>query len=299
VPSKRMGNILFATTRAAMLFKIAVGVWFCAATLSALGQARIRPAVQRIAVAAPPAANGYSLVFSDDFDASNISPNGSGAYNWYRGIWFEKPPSSSLVTVANSVLTLTWQLGSGNDTAITTFARDGSQGQAWRYGYFEVRAKWLPEPGAWPALWMLPRQAINSAAPEAGELDIFEGQGSQPRIFYGSIHDWRNNGTVEARSNNPDWSILRKGTDFSRWHTYGCLWTQGHVSWYFDNQLVLTSSTPPIFDQQDYYLILGMQAGANWTYGDLQGITPKTMQLEVDWVRVWQPSRCQMNLAGN
>lgn len=239
-------------------------------------------------VTPPPAATGMKLGFSDDFNTLSLSPNGTGAYNWYKGIWFESAPSSSFITVANSTLTLTWQRQHGNDTSITTYARDGSQGHTWREGYFEARMKWSPVNGAWPAFWMLPKQAINNKASEGGELDIFEGAGSAPQIFYGSAHDWKNYGQTEAWSNSPDWYILARGNDFSQWHTYGCLRTPGHAAWYFDNKLVLTSSLPKIFDTEDYYIILGMQEGANWTYGNLQGVTATQMTLQVDWVRVWQ-----------
>ena len=72
------------------------------------------------------------------------------------------------------------------------------------------------------------------------------------------------------------------------YHTYGLLWVPGQVTWYFDNQPVLKAATYPVFDEQDYFLILGMQEGANGNYGNLQGETANAMSMNVRWVRVFQ-----------
>jgi hypothetical protein len=61
------------------------------------------------------------------------------------------------------------------------------------------------------------------------------------------------------------------------------------VTWYFDNQALYSFPTYSIYDQQDYYLIIGSQEGANWSYGNLTGVTASQIDLNVDWVRVWQP----------
>ena len=37
--------------------------------------------------------------------------------------------------------------------------------------------------------------------------------------------------------------------DVAQSHTYGLLWTSGHMTWYFDDQAVLSASTPSIVDQ--------------------------------------------------
>jgi beta-glucanase (GH16 family) len=78
--------------------------------------------------------------------------------------------------------------------------------------------------------------------------------------------------------------------DLSQFHTYGALWTPGHVSWYFDNRLLNTVETYLIFDdlQQSYYLILGSQEGANWTPGNTSGVSATSIWMQVQWVHVWQ-----------
>lgn len=236
---------------------------------------------------APPQAAGYNLVFSDEFDALNISPTGTGSYTWYPGIWWEsKTPLPSLIADSNSAVTLTWSATGGmNDTSISTLSRDGTSGRTFRYGYFEARMKWDVATGAWPAFWMVPKQAAQGAT-DTGELDAFEGQGSQPSAYFGTLHEW--NGTTEVWHSSPNSASLPASNDFSQWHTYGMLWVPGQVTWYYDNVALFSSPTTAIFDAQDFFLVLGMAEGANWTHGDMAGVTVSDLNLSVDWVRVWQ-----------
>ena len=238
--------------------------------------------------ATPIPVSGYHLSFADEFDALNLSPTGFGAYTWYPGIWWDsRLPLPSLETVSNSVLDLAWSRNGGglSNTSISTIAKDGSQGRTFRYGYFEARMKWDVVNGSWPAFWLIPKQAINGDQ-HTGEIDIFEGQGAEPRTFNGTIHEWQ--GGSNVWSNNPNWYTLPAGNDFSQWHTYGLLWEPGTVTWYYDNQKLFSSPTRPIFDQQDFFIVIGSGVGANWSEGNLQGVAANTINLNVDWVHVWQ-----------
>jgi len=263
--------------------------------LSAFWQAT-QSSLYAAAPIAPPQAAGYSLAFSDEFDSLSLSPNEQGAYTWYDGVYFYNNPAPlANISAANSILSLTWTQAQGQnqasyDTSIETFSTNSLSYHTWRYGYFEVRMKWDVVVGAWPAIWMVPIQG-DSSAPETGEFDIFEGQGDQPHTFFGTIHDWKNG---ISTSNNPNSANL-PSVDFSQYHTYGLLWTApaksgqlGQVTWYLDNQALLTAPTPAIVDTQDYFLILAAQEGPNWTAGSMTGVTVSQMSVNVDWVHVWQ-----------
>jgi beta-glucanase (GH16 family) len=236
----------------------------------------------------PSQAAGYTLAFSDDFSTLSLSPNGLGNYNWYNpGIYWEKAAPYANISVTNSILTLDWTSGQGtDDTSISTTAVNGSQSRAWRYGYFEVNMKWDPVTGSWPAIWLLPVQGISGTS-ETGELDIFEGQGAYPHTYYGTIHDWQGSSQLASNSNSNSYN-LGSSVDFTQYHTYGCLWVPGSVTWYFDNQPIITASTYSIFDQQNYFLIVGSQEGANWSYGNMTGVTATSLPVNVAWVHVWQ-----------
>jgi beta-glucanase (GH16 family) len=246
-------------------------------------------------LAAPPAAlNRYHLVFADDFNTFSFGTSEEASFGkphtWYEGIWFSKnhTPRSAFVT-NHSALSLTWNRGQPQpDTSISTYARHNPHYHAWRYGYFEARMKWQPQPGAWPAFWLIPLPSAQDDVPhESGEIDIFEGQGDEPHTFFGTIHRW--NGSLQLASSSPkNYFALPSNTNFADYHTYGLLWVPGRVTWYFDGLPLHSEPTYDIFDKQDYFLILGMQEGSNWKSGNLTGVTAQTLTLTVDWVRVWQ-----------
>jgi hypothetical protein len=269
-----------------MFVVVAVGALFMSPVVSD------RASTARSAVGSPTPPSqvtGYKLVFSEDFDTPSLSPDGDGNYIWYKGLWWEKPAPATNISIANSVLALNWRKGqTPNDTSITTLSRDAKYHHAWRYGYFELRMRWDTVTGSWPAIWLMPLQnADTHDGREAGELDIFEGQGATPHTFYGTIHDWTHD--QDAKNNKgSNYYELSNTVDLSQYHVYGLLWTPGRVVWYLDNQSLFSASTYPIFDLQDYYLIVGSQEGANWTYGDLSGVSASTIAVNVDWVRVWQ-----------
>lgn len=79
--------------------------------------------------AAPPAqAAGYHLVFADEFDTLDMSPNKLGDCKWYRAIptWDLGDPPAANIAVANSALTLTWTQDQGTYlTAVSTHLRQG------------------------------------------------------------------------------------------------------------------------------------------------------------------------------
>ena len=108
-------------------------------------------------------------------------------------------------------------------------------------------------------------------------------------MYYGTIHDWYAGGGQQQ--NSPNYHPFPSGTDVTQYHTYGVLWVPGYVTWYFDNQKMGSAPTYSIFDQQNYYLILGSQEGVNWSYGNTSGVTASSISISVDWVHVWQHRR--------
>lgn len=235
---------------------------------------------------------GYTLVFDDEFLMLDLSPNGSGMHSWYEGVWFnQKHAPLSNIHVDSSVLHLDWTRDQdSHDTSIITFSKDKQTSMAWRYGYFEARMRWTPVQGAWPAFWLIPVQDaqgsnVYGGVKESGEIDIFEGQGNHSHTFYGTIHDWVNHRDSASRNNS---FSLPDTVKFSNFHVYSLMWTPGKVTWYFDNVALHSEATPHIFDSQDFFMVVGMQEGVNWKFGDLSEVSVSKLTLDVDWVRVWQ-----------
>jgi len=246
-------------------------------------------------LAGPPnQAAHYRLVFADEFDTLDFGTGVDRSYaqphKWYEGVWFShRHAPRECFSIADSTLSLVWKRGQLQpDSSISTFTRDNPRYHAWRYGYFEARMKWQPIEGAWPAFWLIPVQAAMGDSPiEAGEIDIFEGQGTEPRTFFGTIHRWKGSHELDSTSRHNRFPLPPQA-DFASYHTYGLLWVPGRVTWYFDGTALHSEPTYRIFDHQDYFLILGMQEGSDWKAGDLNGVSAQSLTLTVDWVRVWQ-----------
>lgn len=243
-------------------------------------------------LAAPGPVRGYHLVFQEDFQHFDLSPDGAGRHTWYEGVWFNRKRAPlSHISASASGLSLVWQRNQeAPDTSITTLSKDFKNVRAWRYGYFEVRMKWDLTPGAWPAVWLIPvpdaqGKATYKDTGESGEIDIFEGQGDHPHTFYGTVHDWQNLHDTPSKENS---FLLPENADLSEYHTYGLLWVPGNVTWYFDNRPLHSEHTPGILDLQDYFVVISMQEGADWKAGNLAGVTASRMTLTVDWLHVWQ-----------
>jgi Glycosyl hydrolases family 16 len=248
-----------------------------------------------LAEPAPIAGQGYHQVFSDDFDTFNRAI-------WDDRIWYDPAPPANSIYAENGVLNLVSRRepqGYQNITATTQ-----TSGKTFRQGYFEARMRWTTGNGAWPAFWLLSyRHATNPSWPSvnplcsrqgepvahcyAAELDVFEGQGREPSVFYGTIH--RNSCSCygvndQQNSNNYQPAGVDLTADF---HVYGMLWTGTSITWYLDGRQLHSA---PVYDSidQPMFLLLDMYVGG-WT-GGTDSSTPDELKTEVDWVSVWQKS---------
>lgn len=254
-----------------------------------ISQAAASPAVPLSTRITPAglAAAGYSLVFADEFDTLSLSPNGSGSYNWYPGLWYyDTPPPAGQFAVSNSIINIKWSASTGQtETQMSTLRNDGVTGRIFHYGYFEARMKWDVTKGAWPVFWL---DSGLAGATTSTSIDIFQGQGDSPTWYNATVSAYT--GSTQTFRSSPN-SVNLQPVDFSQYHTYGALWTTGQVTWYFDGNPVLSTSVPANSDAQSYYLVLGMLEGVDWTPGDTTGVTVSNLNLNVDYVHVWQTSQ--------
>ena len=246
---------------------------------------------------------GYHQVFRDDFSTLDRSV-------WDSHIWYDDPPKSAWTgfqSAEGGVLHLRtsrnwfWGGGASDNWPINTVTTQTS-GLTFTQGYFEARMKWTGARGAWPGFWLFSyRHATNDFWPSinpfcannglptalcySAELDVFEGQGAEPDVFYGTIH--RNSsgdyGATEKQNGN---NYQEQGSNIAAdWHTYGMLWTASQITWYLDGRALMSA---PTYDStnQPMYLLLQMWVGG-WT-GDPSSTTPDVLETQVDYVDVWQ-----------
>jgi hypothetical protein len=225
---------------------------------------------------APIAGQAYTLRFDDQFNTLNRAV-------WDDHIWYEGAPAANAQYLQSGVFHLVARRSQGFQKTTATTLRSRS----FMLGYFEARMRWTAGPGAWPAFWLLSTGWANtgSCTTPAAELDVFEGQGTEPNVFYGTIHRHSAGGSCggnQMNGNNWQPQSLNLTTGF---HTYAMLWTATQVCWYVDN---VQSHCAPTFSttNQPMFLMLQMWIGG-WTSGT-NSSTPDELHTEVDWVRVWQ-----------
>jgi hypothetical protein len=258
-------------------------------------------------ITVPPAAVGAgytNLMFDDEFNSiSTIDTNNTGApgYNWYVQLPFGggTVPGTNY-TVTNGVLEINFG-GHTQGWGLSTWNCTGN-GNAFRYGYFEARVHFDPTKGAtsawFPAFWSFPVDHTCSGANHWNELDFFEaytgGFAPYNGSFVGTVHDWTFNNNTYSNCQNAN-NFQNTSVDWNQWHILGCLWTPGQISWYLDDNLLMTqqySATGApnpcvnctsgsgcatglfsIMDSENNFLILG--CSEEWP-------------LYVDYVHVWQ-----------
>ncbi len=215
---------------------------------------------------------GYSLVYNEQF--ANLS-------GWTDHIWYDPAPAAGAVSVSGGNLFLKARRADGyRNVTATSYGH-----RAFRRGYFEARMRWTKGNGAWPAFWMNSNLWVTQQCPPTpSEIDIFEGQGSEPTVHYGTLHRSVGGqcGTPDATNDGfNDVDIDLTGA----FHTYSALWTQNEIVWYLDGQEVNRWPTYSSTDQ-GFFLLLQMWTGG-WTRNP-DASTPAELVTEVDWVRVWQ-----------
>ena len=238
-----------------------------------------------------------SLSFSDDFNklslwngtsgtwesnywwggAGGNSLEGNGEDQWYIDTDYGPTKGVNPFSVSNGVLSITaapasaatqaeingYDFTSGMLTSYETFSQT--------YGYFEIRADMPEEKGMWPAFWLLP--ADGSWPPE---LDVIEMFGKDPNSLYMTAHS---NATGTQTSDLSVGHVM----DTSGFHTYGVLWEEDQITWYFDGMAIANTETPD--DMHDpMYMIVNLAVGglAGDTAADFDGAAMK-----IDYIKAY------------
>lgn len=233
------------------------------------------------------APEGYSLVWNDEFDGSELGSDwtfevaGPGFVNNELQSYVK---GNDVAEVSNGTLKINLFKDGNTIKSARIYAK---RNQGWKYGYFEASIK-LPEGrGTWPAFWMMP---VNFKTwPGDGEIDIMESVGYDPNVVVSTIHcnKYNNGGTAIESARR---TISNAYTEF---HKYALEWTSDKMVFFVDGIKLLTYNNDGTGKDAwpfnaPFYIILNLAWGGSW--GGVQGVDesclPATM--EVDYVRVFQ-----------
>lgn len=245
-----------------------------------LDTARRRPPAEP----SPIAGQGYRKTFGDEFNVLNHAV-------WTRNVWWDPPVAADELYARNGVLHLVSRRSRGYPgIATTTYEpeRGAPQKRTFRLGYFEARVRIPRGNGSWPAFWLYSKgqaDGTTSANLLNSEIDIFD-LGEGQHLYFGGVHKNTNSccGVSDAISPEENWREMRYDLS-AGWHTFSALWTASEVTFYVDARRVMRSSAWPSTNQE-HLLIFD-----EWTGGwgrPIDSSTPDVLDLQVDWVRVWQ-----------
>lgn len=242
-----------------------------------------------------PAANGWKLNWSDEFNYKGLPDSSKWAFDvgghggGNNELQYYTGRDTLNAKVENGVLKIIARKETKENKSYTSAKLVTDQTALFTYGRIEVRAKLPAGRGTWPAIWMLGKNIKEAGWPACGEIDIMEHVGYSKDSVFGTIHTESYNhmkGTQKGKS-------IFITEPYERFHVYAIEWTPEKMDFMMDgvvyNQIInehKTSKEWP-FDEP-FYLILNLAIGGNLggKYGVDDGIFPATM--EIDWVRVYK-----------
>ncbi|MHB8634990.1 MAG: glycoside hydrolase family 16 protein [Fimbriimonadaceae bacterium] len=231
------------------------------------------------------------LVWKDEFSGSGALDSSKWSYDTgpvYNNEKEKYVDDTAYVRLVKGKLVITADNRSGRILS----GRITSKG-AWLYGYFEVRAKFPPGRGTWPAIWFLGNvlriPGNHVGWPKCGEIDLMENVGFDPDAVHFTVHTGNAAGNGEA-SKGAQITIPSASSDF---HVYGLDWRKSRMDFYCDGKKVFTYKRDPAnpnswpFDKPEY-MILNLAIGGDW--GGRQGVDNSIFPAKfyVDYVRVYQ-----------
>lgn len=253
---------------------------------------------------AKPEKSGWKLVWSDEFNSQELSPQ-----KWNVLIREQSKHNERQYYVPDEVyiekgcLRLRSRVRDYGFQHYTSGRVDTSGKFAPVYGRFEIRAKLPAGKGLWPAHWLYPQnrnwemEQLMAAAirdkrereipedrPWYSEIDIMEFLGHEPNILYGTLHYHTFDG--QKKSSSGKW---RGDVDYSKdFHIYALEWDPGAIRWFIDDHLI--HSTTSGIPHAPHYLILNTAVGGQWP-GDPDAATVFPQYHDIDYVRTYQRSK--------
>jgi len=234
---------------------------------------------------------GYSLAFSDEFEAEAIDET---IWGFEVGAW---PYNQELeyyardnAAIEDGCLVIEARKETMKKRSYTS-ARLTTQGKLdLTYGYLEVRAALPTGVGTWSAIWLLPTDLRYGGYLHSGEIDIAERVGYDAKRVHTSFHTFSNNSVKD----NAITSFSRLGRKDDDFHIYALLWTEDALCVCVDGVKALTylrplDATPDSWPfDVPFHLILNLAVGGTW--GGAKGIDDEVFpqRMYVDYVRYYQ-----------
>ena len=232
--------------------------------------------------------DGYEITFQDEFDSPlSVSAWGSGtkwiAHTPYHGDFgdskFADPRDGFPFIVKDGILSIAARKDSTGkwESGLLCSVDTAGKGFAQQYGYFEMKAKFPKGPGTWPAFWLLALRRLIDKQNMGFEVDIIEQYGREPDIHHAVLHWWYPD--KKHKGVGDQFVVDEMYKDF---HTYGFMWDEEQMIWYFDGVELWRFPTPEE-SKTPHYVLVNLALGPGWPIDK----TPNPSYMLVDYVRVY------------
>lgn len=248
------------------------------------------------AVEAP---EGYTLVWSDEFNAGPVPSSDWTIENWAPGhvnnelqtYTSKEVDGKRTLEVKDGFLYI--NCFKGKDGKVYSGRMNAKPNTGWLYGYFEARINLPKGKGTWPAFWMMPSNVDwnKNPWPYCGEIDIMEEVGANPNYVSSSLHTGNYNHTKGTQKTHEMYCAGAEG----EFHVYACEWTEEEIVTYVDGKVQLRATKASMGADHDswpfhyaFYPILNLAWGGDW--GGYKGVDENALPVSmiVDYVRIFQ-----------
>jgi beta-glucanase (GH16 family) len=253
-------------------------------------------------LATPPSSNGWTVVWSDEFNGPEgssvdrtkwvVETGGEGGGNHELEYYTDRSENATMHD-GNLVMRAMEEKYTGPDGVKRNYtsARLKTFGKfSQTYGRFEARIRIPYGQGMWPAFWMLGDDIDKVGWPACGEIDIMENIGKEPGIIHGSIHG---PGYVGGDGLEAPYTAAGKQRFADDFHIFAIEWNPESVSFYVDKDLYVRRTRADlrpgwkwVFDKP-FFLILNLAVGGDWP-GNPGSTTVFPQTMLVDYVRVYK-----------
>lgn len=240
---------------------------------------------------------GWELDWHDEFDGTELNMDywtpivsGDGGGNGEVQFYTDRPENLFL---EDGNLVIQAQEEAYRGKLFTSARLETKEKVEVQYGRIEARMQIPVGQGYWPAFWMLGTNIDEVGWPFAGEIDIMENIGSEPKLIHGTIHGPRYSGGNGMSASKR----LTTGAEYTdNFHVFAIEWEENEIRWYMDGELYHVQTPETVPDEwvynQPFYMILNLAIGGEWPgYPGRDTEFPQT--LKVDYVRVYGPAPTQ------
>jgi beta-glucanase (GH16 family) len=248
-------------------------------TAAAVSAALLIVAPVPAAQADPVTGIGWTLVFSDDFNGSTVDTAKWNFRTDVKGFSAQRPEN---VTLSGGIMSINQKQ---ETFAGKSFTGGGLISKlAYRYGYWETRAKMNDGVGWHTSFWAMAGDGSTTFGPDRKtELDGFEiDSKSSPTALnsiHSGVHAW--NGSTDM---NNVGTTYNSGLDLRQWHTYGMEWSETNVKFYVDGVLKHTAAYSRLAWTHDYINLWLTSIG----YGTSPDPAFLPSAAQFDYIKFWQ-----------